>query len=175
LAQELFCSQKKNNLTKSSIILKFVLLFFSHITFKFYQPKKNVIMKKQILSLAVVALLAFGVQSCEKKEPKPAEEELTLGNKVDSLTTDIKEVTDTSVSKAESAAAKAKDATENAASDVKDATKKAANDVENAAKKTATDVKDATKKGAEKVENAAKAAKDGTVKTAKEVNEALKK
>jgi len=42
-------------------------------------------------------------------------------------------------------------------------------------KKAADDVKDATKKGAQKVENAAKAAKDGTVKTAKEVNEALKK
>jgi len=110
-------------------------------------------MKKQILSLAVVALLAFAVQSCEKKENKPAEDELTLGNKVDSLTTDIKEVKDSAVSKAESAATKAKDAT-----------KKAANDVEAAAKK-----------GAEKVENAAKAAKDGTVKTAKEVNEALKK
>lgn len=110
-------------------------------------------MKKQILSLAVVALLAFAVQSCEKKEPKPAEDELTLGNKVDSLTTDIKEVKDSAVIK-----------TENAAQDVKDATKKAADDV-----------KDATKKGAEKVENAAKAAKDGTVKTAKDVNDALKK
>lgn len=92
-------------------------------------------MKKQILSLAVVALLAFAVQSCEKKEPKPAEDELTLGNKVDSLTTDIKEVKDSAVTK-----------TEAAAQDVKDATKKAADDVENAAKKTATDVKDATKK-----------------------------
>lgn len=110
-------------------------------------------MKKQILSLAIIALLAFAVQSCEKKEPKPAEEELTLGNKVDSLTTDIKEVKDSAVIK-----------TESAAQDVKDATKKAAEDV-----------KDATKKGAEKIENAAKAAKDGTVKTAKEVNEALKK
>ncbi|WP_163408633.1 hypothetical protein [Flavobacterium ajazii] len=110
-------------------------------------------MKKQILSLAVIALLAFGVQSCgDKKETKP-EEELTLGNKVDSLTTDIEEVKDSAVSK-----------TENAAEDVKEATKKAAEDV-----------KDATKKGAEKVEAAAKAAKDGTVQTAKNVNEALKK
>lgn len=121
-------------------------------------------MKKQILSLAVVALLAFAVQSCKKEEPKLTEEELTLGNKVDTLTTDLKEIKDTAVIK-----------TEAAAQDVKDATKKAAADVENAAKKTATDVKDATKKGAEKVEGAAKAAKDGTVKTAKEVNEALKK
>ncbi|KAF2327249.1 hypothetical protein [Flavobacterium daemonense] len=121
-------------------------------------------MKKQILSLAVVALLAFAVQSCDKKEPKPTDEELTLGNKVDSLTTDIKEVKDTAVSK-----------TEKAAQDVKDATKKAADDVEDATKKAAEDVKDATKKGAKKVENVAKAAKDGTVKTAKEVNEALKK
>lgn len=117
-------------------------------------------MKKQILSLAVIALLAFTVQSCEKKEPKPGEDELTLGNKVDTLTTDIEEVKDSAVIKAEDAAAKAKDA----AQDVKDATTKAAEDV-----------KAATKKGAEKVENAAKAAKDGTVKTAKEVNEALKK
>mgnify|MGYP006219398823 CR=1 FL=1 len=31
-------------------------------------------MKKQILSLAVIALLAFAVQSCEKKETKTAEE-----------------------------------------------------------------------------------------------------
>ena len=67
-------------------------------------------MKKQILSLAVIALLAFAVQSCEKKENKTAEDELTLGNKVDSLTTDIKEVKDSAVSKAENAAAKAKDA-----------------------------------------------------------------
>lgn len=112
-------------------------------------------MKKQILSLAVVALLAFAVQSCgDKKEPKPADEELTLGNKVDSLTTDIEEVKDSAVSK-----------TESAAQDVKDATKKAADDVETATKKAADDVKDATKKGAQKVENAAKAAKDGTVKT----------
>ncbi len=113
----------------------------------------NLIMKKQILSLAVVALLAFGVQSCDKKEPKPAEEELTLGNKVDSLTTDIKEVKDSAVTK-----------TEKAAQDVKEATEKAA-----------ADVKNATKKGADKVEAAAKAAKDGTVKTAKDVDEALKK
>jgi hypothetical protein len=69
-------------------------------------------MKKQILSLAVVALLAFAVQSCEKKE-KPAEDELTLGNKVDTLTTDIQEVKDSAVIK-----------TEKAAEDVKDATKK---------------------------------------------------
>ncbi|MBS7233168.1 hypothetical protein KHA90_19290 [Flavobacterium psychroterrae] len=110
-------------------------------------------MKKQILSLAVIALLAFAVQSCEKKEPKPAEDELTLGNKVDTLTTDIEQAKDSAVIKAENAAAKAKAASENAAQDVKDA----------------------TKKGAQKVENAAKAAKDGTVKTAKEVNEALKK
>ncbi|KLT68626.1 MULTISPECIES: hypothetical protein [Flavobacterium] len=110
-------------------------------------------MKKQILSLAVVALLAVTVQSCgDKKETKP-EEELTLGNKVDSLTTDLEEVKDSAVSK-----------TEDAAQDVKDATKKAADDV-----------KDATKKGADKVEAAAKAAKDGTVKTAKEVDAALKK
>jgi len=110
-------------------------------------------MKKQILSLAVVALLAFTVQSCEKKEPKPADEELTIGNKVDSLATDVKEVKDSAVIK-----------TEDAAKDVKDATKKAAEDV-----------KDATEKGAKKVENAAKAVKDGTVKTAKEVDAALKK
>lgn len=99
-------------------------------------------MKKQILSLAVVALLAFSVQSCgDKKETKP-EDELTLGNKVDSLTTDIEEVKDTIAVKAENAAEKAKAATE---------------------------------KGAKKVEAAAKAAKDGTVQTAKDVNEALKK
>ncbi|MEL1253186.1 hypothetical protein AAEO57_05335 [Flavobacterium sp. DGU38] len=110
-------------------------------------------MKKQILSLAVIALLAFGVQSCEDKKATKPEEELTLGNKVDSLTTDIEEVKDSAVSK-----------TENAAEDVKSATQKAAEDV-----------KDATKKGAEKVEAAAKAAKDGTVQTAKDVNEALKK
>jgi len=67
-------------------------------------------MKKQILSLAVVALLAFGVQSCEKKETKPADEELTLGNRVDSLTTDIEEVKDSAVSKAESAASHSYDA-----------------------------------------------------------------
>lgn len=164
LARVLSCSQKKNNLTKSSIILKCVSLFFSFITFKFYQPKKSFIMKKQILSLAVIALLALAVQSCKKEEPKLTEEELTIGNKVDTLATDIKEIKDTAVTK-----------TEGAAQDVKDATKKAADDVENAAKKTATDVKDATKKGAEKVEGAAKAAKDGTVKTAKEVNDALKK
>lgn len=110
-------------------------------------------MKKQILSLAIVALLAFAVQSCEKKEPKPTEEELTLGNKVDTLTTDIKEAKDSAVTKVE-----------DAATDVKDATKKAADDV-----------KAATEKGAKKVEDAAKAAKDGTVKTAKDVNDALKK
>jgi hypothetical protein len=99
-------------------------------------------MKKQILSLAVVALLAFSVQSCgDKKETKP-EDELTLGNKVDSLTTDIEEIKDTIAVKAENAAEKTKAATE---------------------------------KGAEKVEAAAKAAKDGTVQTAKDVNEALKK
>ena len=121
-------------------------------------------MKKQILSLAAVALLAFSVQSCGDKKETPADDNLTIGNKVDTLATDITEVKDSAVSK-----------TESAAQDVKDATKKAADDVENAAKKTATDVKDATKKGAQKVENAAKAAKDGTVKTAKEVNEALKK
>lgn len=115
--------------------------------------QKKLIMKKQILSLAVIALLAFGVQSCEKKEPKPTEDELTLGNKVDSLATDIDEVKDTAVTKVE-----------DAAKDVKDATKKAAEDVKNA-----------TEKGAKKVEEAAKAAKDGTVKTAKEVNDALKK
>ena len=67
------------------------------------------------MSLAVIALLAFAVQSCEKKENKTAEDELTLGNKVDSLTTDIEEVTDSAVSKAEGAAAKAKDATKTAA------------------------------------------------------------
>ena len=110
-------------------------------------------MKKQILSLAVVALLAFAVQSCDKKETKPAEDELTLGNKVDSLTTDIEEVKDSAVIK-----------TEKAAEDVKDATQKAADDV-----------KEAAEKAAEKAEAAAKAAKDGTVKTAKEVNEELKK
>jgi len=132
-------------------------------------------MKKQILSLAVVALLAFAVQSCEKKEPKPGEDELTLGNKVDTLTTDIEEVKDSTVIKAENAAANAKEASQNAVQDVKDATKKTANDVENAAKKTATDVKEASQKAATKAEAAAKAAKDGTVKTAKDVNEALKK
>lgn len=110
-------------------------------------------MKKQILSLAVVALLAFSVQSCgDKKETKP-EDELTLGNKVDSLTTDIEEVKDTVIVKAENAAEEAKAKT----------------------KETVEEVKDATKKGAEKVEAAAKAAKDGTVQTAKDVNEALKK
>ncbi len=165
MARVLSCPEMKSNLAKSSIILKCVSLFFSFITFKFYQPKKkSFIMKKQILSLAVIALLAFAVQSCEKKEPKPAEDELTLGNKVDTLTTDIEQAKDSAVIKAENAAAKAKAASENAAQDVKDATTKAADDV-----------KDATKKGAQKVENAAKAAKDGTVKTAKDVNEALKK
>ena len=99
-------------------------------------------MKKQILSLAIVALLAFAVQSCDKKETKPAEDELTLGNKVDSLTTDIEEVKDSAVTKTE---------------------------------KAAEDVKEAAKKAADKAEAAAKAAKDGTVKTAKEVNEELKK
>ncbi|QSB26616.1 hypothetical protein [Flavobacterium sp. CLA17] len=110
-------------------------------------------MKKQILSLALVALLGFTAQSCgDKKETKP-EEELTLGNKVDTLTNDIEQVKDSAVIKAENAAAKAKEASQNAVQDVKDA----------------------TKKGADKVEAAAKAAKDGTVKTAKDVNEALKK
>jgi hypothetical protein len=121
-------------------------------------------MKKQILSLALIALLGFTAQSCgDKKETKP-EEELTLGNKVDTLTNDIEEVKDSAVVKAENAATNAKEASENAVQDAKDATKKAAEDV-----------KAATKKGADKVEAAAKAAKDGTVKTAKEVNEALKK
>lgn len=99
-------------------------------------------MKKQILTLAVIALLTFAVQSCEKKEPKPAEDELTLGNKVDSLTTDIEEVKDSAVTK-----------TEKAAEDVKDATKKGAEKVENAAKaakdgtvKTAKEVNEALKK-----------------------------
>lgn len=110
-------------------------------------------MKKQILSLAVVALLAFGVQSCEKKEPKPGEDELTLGNKVDTLTTDIEQAKDSAVIKAENAAADAKEAT----------------------KKTAEEVKEASQKAADKAEAAAKAVKDGTVKTAKDVNEALKK
>ncbi|MWB95265.1 hypothetical protein GON26_12920 [Flavobacterium sp. GA093] len=111
-------------------------------------------MKKQILSLALIALVAFSVQSCgDKKEETKAEEELTLGNKVDSLTTDIEQAKDTAVTKVE-----------NAAEDVKDATKKAAEDV-----------KDATKKAAEKAEAAAKAAKDGTVQTAKDVDAALKK
>ena len=110
-------------------------------------------MKKQILSLAVVALLAFAVQSCEKKEPKPGEDELTLGKKVATLTTDIEEVKDSAVIKAENAAANAKEASQNAVQDVKEASQKAAT----------------------KAEAAAKAAKDGTVKTAKDVNEALKK
>ncbi|MET0945042.1 MAG: hypothetical protein ABWY22_06520, partial [Flavobacterium sp.] len=94
-------------------------------------------MKKQILSLAVVALLAFAVQSCEKKEPKPGEDELTLGNKVDTLTTDIEQAKDSAVIKAENAAANAKEASENAAQDVKEATTKAAQDVKEAAKKAA--------------------------------------
>lgn len=110
-------------------------------------------MKKQILSLAVVALLAFAVQSCDKKETKPGEDELTLGNKVDTLTTDIEQAKDSAVIKAENAAAKAKEASQNAAQDVKEAAVKAA----------------------DKAEAAAKAAKDGTVQTAKDVNEALKK
>jgi hypothetical protein len=99
-------------------------------------------MKKQILSLALVALLSLTVQSCKKEEPKPTEEELTLGNKVDSLTTDIKEVKDTAVTKVE-----------DAAKDVKEATEKGAKKVEAAAKaakdgtvKTAKDVNDALKK-----------------------------
>ncbi|MEO8237995.1 MAG: hypothetical protein ABI793_02825 [Flavobacterium sp.] len=99
-------------------------------------------MKKQILSLAIVALLAFSVQSCgDKKETNP-EDNLTLGNKVDSLTTDIEEVKDTAVVKAE-----------NAAQNVKDATKKGAEKVEAAAKaakdgtvQTAKDVNEALKK-----------------------------
>lgn len=121
-------------------------------------------MKKQILSLALVALLAFTVQSCEKKEPKPGEEELTLGNKVDSLTTDIQQVRDSAVIKAENAAAKAKEASQNTMQEVKDASKK-----------TVDEVKEASKKTADKAAAAAKAAKDGTVQTAKDVNEALKK
>ena len=92
-------------------------------------------MKKQILSLAVIALLAFGVQSCEDKKANKPEDELTLGNKVDSLTSDIEEVKDSAVVKAENAAEKAKAATEEA----KEKTKE-----------TIEDVKDATKKGAER-------------------------
>lgn len=122
-------------------------------------------MKKQILSLAVIALLAFAVQSCgDKKEETKAEDELTLGNKVDSLTTDIQQVRDSAVIKAENAAAKAKEASQNTIQEVKDATKK-----------TADEVKEASKKTADKAAAAAKAAKDGTVQTAKDVNEALKK
>ena len=120
-------------------------------------------MKKQILSLAIVALLAFAVQSCEKKEPKPGEEQLTLGNKVDTLTTDIQQARDSAVIRAENAAAKAKEASQNTIQEVKDATQK-----------TAAEVKEASRKAAAKAEAAAKAAKDGTVKTANDVNEALK-
>jgi ElaB/YqjD/DUF883 family membrane-anchored ribosome-binding protein len=109
-------------------------------------------MKKQILSLAVIALLAFAVQSCGDKELKPKEDNLTLGNKVDSLTTDIEEVKDTAVVKVE-----------NAASEAKEATNKTVEEVKDAAKKTAADVKEASQKAADKAE------------TAKDVNEALKK
>jgi hypothetical protein len=100
-------------------------------------------MKKQILSLALIAVLALSVQSCNKKEATTeAKEELTIGNKVDSLANDIEKATDSAATKIEKAKDSLKADAEKGAKKIEDAAKK----VKEGAKKTADDVKETLKK-----------------------------
>lgn len=101
------------------------------------------IMKKQFLSLALIAILGLSVQSCNKKEAttEPTEE-LTIGNKVDSLANKIEKASDSAATKIEKAADSLKSDAEKGAKKIEDAAKKAKEGVS----KTAADVKETLKK-----------------------------
>jgi uncharacterized protein YbjQ (UPF0145 family) len=101
------------------------------------------IMKKQILSLALIAVLGLSVQSCNKKEATTdPKEDLTIGNKVDSLANKLEKATDSAATKMEKAADSLKADAEKGAKKIEEAAKK----VKEGAKKTADDVKETLKK-----------------------------
>ncbi len=120
-------------------------------TFNLQTPRNNTItnqqlveiMRKQILSLALIAILGLSVQSCNKKETtaEPTED-LTIGNKVDSLANNIEKAGDSAVTKIEKAADSLKSDAEKGAKKIEEAAKKAKEGV----KKTAADVKETLKK-----------------------------
>lgn len=80
-------------------------------------------MKKQVTSLALIALLGFTTQSCKKEADKSEDMELTPGQKLDTMIDTMKAEKDTAAMKIDTTMA-----------DIKNATKKGVNAVEGAAK-----------------------------------------